>query len=234
MFNNQENLSSLSDRQLTEKMCRLLETLVDGGAISSMGVPNPYKQFSFTIADGDMLPIYYAFDYARFLQLSTATGVTMRFGANGTFSDIIDAGVGQKLKHPTDRMEIRNNSGGILTGKVALCLGGYIDDNRFVLVNNTAINVKDVATGFASGTDVALNNATATQIAASNTARAFITISNLDTAIDVYLGDSGVNNTTERGILLPPRASISIPSTGAIYGIAASGTPSVSFVNSDY
>lgn len=68
--------------------------------------------------------------------------------------------------------------------------------------------------------------ATATQIAASRTGRNLIDVVNTTTTA-VYLGGSGV--TTSTGLLLPGivGASVTIPFTGALYGIVATGTATV-------
>lgn len=68
--------------------------------------------------------------------------------------------------------------------------------------------------------------ATATQIAAARIGRTAITIENTGT-VAVYIGNSNVTTTT--GMLLPGvvGASITIAFSGAVYGIAATGTEPV-------
>lgn len=69
--------------------------------------------------------------------------------------------------------------------------------------------------------------ATATVIAAARTGRSQVTVTNLGTT-DVFLGGSGVTTTT--GILLTGTkgASVTLTFAGALYGIVATGTQSVS------
>jgi len=72
--------------------------------------------------------------------------------------------------------------------------------------------------------------ATATVIVAARAAgRNSVTITNLGT-VDVFIGGVGV--TVANGHLLPgvKGASITLPFSGALFGIAASGTQAVSFV----
>lgn len=81
------------------------------------------------------------------------------------------------------------------------------------------------------GTNQVTVGATATLIVNQNTGRKTVVITNLGTT-DVWLGSSnGV--TTSNGQLLPGTkgASISIPSTSAVWGIATSGTQAVSFLD---
>lgn len=68
--------------------------------------------------------------------------------------------------------------------------------------------------------------ATATQIVAARTGRGLLTVTN-STATAIYLGGSGV--TTSSGQLLPGTigASITIPYSGSLYGIVASGSATV-------
>jgi hypothetical protein len=73
--------------------------------------------------------------------------------------------------------------------------------------------------------------ATATLIVAQNVGRKAVVITNLGIT-PVYLGsNSSVTATT--GQILPGTvgASISIPSTSAVYGIVASGSQAVSFLD---
>lgn len=69
-------------------------------------------------------------------------------------------------------------------------------------------------------------NATATQLAAQRTGRGAITIMNLGTT-PVYLGAAGVTAST--GILLPGTAgaSVTIPTSAAVFGVASTGTQGV-------
>jgi len=70
--------------------------------------------------------------------------------------------------------------------------------------------------------------ATATAIAAARAGRHQITVTN-DSTTDVFLGGLGVTAST--GVMLPGTkgASVTLPFTGALYGIVASGTETVSF-----
>ena len=72
---------------------------------------------------------------------------------------------------------------------------------------------------------------TATLIVAQNTGRKAVVITNLGTTA-VYIGSSS-SVTTSNGQLLPGvvGASISIPQTGPVWGIAASSTEAVSFMD---
>ena len=71
--------------------------------------------------------------------------------------------------------------------------------------------------------------ATSTLIAAANTKRRALLIVNHGTT-DVYIGSATV--TTSDGILLTGTkgASLSIPGTMAIYGIVASGSQAISYI----
>jgi hypothetical protein len=70
--------------------------------------------------------------------------------------------------------------------------------------------------------------ATATLIIAANAARKGVLVTNPSTSVTVYLGLSGV--TTGTGGILPPLSSVFLPITGAVYGIVASSTQTVSFM----
>lgn len=68
----------------------------------------------------------------------------------------------------------------------------------------------------------------ATLIAALRSTRRAILVLNLDASAKVYLGNSDVTSST--GLALPAGASISLPWTGACYGITSTGSVNVSFV----
>jgi hypothetical protein len=68
---------------------------------------------------------------------------------------------------------------------------------------------------------------TATLIIAANT-RQGVLITNPSTTVTVYIGGSGV--TTGNGQALTPGCSLSLPIVGAVYGIVASSTQTVSYV----
>lgn len=55
-------------------------------------------------------------------------------------------------------------------------------------------------------------------------------IRNIDSSINVYIGASTITLTTSTGFLLKPGDAITVPGSYTIAAIAASGTPSVSYV----
>lgn len=69
----------------------------------------------------------------------------------------------------------------------------------------------------------------AVSVRAANAARVQLEIRNNDTSIDVYIGNTGV--TSANGFLLRAGQSIIFRRmTAAVFAVAASGTPSVSYV----
>lgn len=72
-------------------------------------------------------------------------------------------------------------------------------------------------------TQVALNSSTATQIFSARSTRRCSLVTNTDTAITIYVGGASVTSAT--GQPIAPGNSLSIPSTAAVYAIAATGTP---------
>lgn len=66
-------------------------------------------------------------------------------------------------------------------------------------------------------------------IRAANASRTFIEVKNMDASISIYVGPAGI--TTATGFLLKAGEAIGFEDfVGAIYGIAASSTPSVSII----
>jgi len=81
-------------------------------------------------------------------------------------------------------------------------------------------------TNFATS-QVALST-TASLIVAARATRASVTIVNLSTT-DIYLGGSGVTTSNGQLLLGTKGTAVTISAVGDVYGIVASGTPSVSY-----
>lgn len=70
---------------------------------------------------------------------------------------------------------------------------------------------------------------TATKVFSSNGSTSSINILNIDTSLTIYIGNSS-SVTTSTGYPLAPGASVTVPSTSDVYGISASGTPKVAYI----
>ena len=68
----------------------------------------------------------------------------------------------------------------------------------------------------------------ATQIIGSNTSRGGLLITNPASSVVVFIGGSGVTSTTGQELLAGN--SISLPDVAAVYGIVATGSQTVSFI----
>jgi hypothetical protein len=102
------------------------------------------------------------------------------------------------------------------------------DKDGRVLDSTTPIPVDPAESGavtFATS-QVAVSSSSATQLLGANVTRRAALVTNNDASIVMYVGTAGV--ATNSGHKLAAGATISIPYTGAIYAIAASGTPAAS------
>lgn len=190
-------------------------------------IANPYKEFTFSIANGQRQSIFYTFNFIQILAISATTGVELRFGGSGTPSTIVGAGVSYETPNGAvlSRVEIYNGSGGVLTGTFGLCLG-KIRDSRFS--TSSAVTITEKAPTIRSTADTALST-TAAQVLAADTSRREAIITNLSTTIDVYVGDSSVTS-SRKGVVLKPAQAVTLSTTAAVYALSASGTPSVSLL----
>lgn len=93
--------------------------------------------------------------------------------------------------------------------------------------NRLLVNVATSAGGVLNSTGQVSVGATATQIIAAGT-RQGVLITNPSTTVTVFIGGSGV--TTANGQELLPVNSITVPVTSAVYGIVATGSQTVSFL----
>lgn len=99
---------------------------------------------------------------------------------------------------------------------------GYtLDTNNPLAVNPAESGAANLATG-----QVTVSSSTATQLLTVNATRRAALITNNDAAIAIYVGGASVSTTT--GHKLAAGSSMSIPFIGAIYAIAASGSPTAS------
>lgn len=92
----------------------------------------------------------------------------------------------------------------------------------------TVTNVPKGAANFATG-QVTATTAAGTFVAARATRRS-ATLINADSTINIYVGPATV--TAGNGLLLKPSQSVNVDTTALIQVLAASGTPTVTFIES--
>jgi hypothetical protein len=101
------------------------------------------------------------------------------------------------------------------------------DENGYKVDSTNPLPVNPAESGAANyaTSHVALNASTPTSLVSVRAARRAVLVTNTDSSITVYVGGAAVSSTT--GHTLVAGASLTLPVTGAVYGISASGTPSV-------
>ncbi len=180
-------------------------------------INNPYKEFTLSIPDGGIETIFYEFNFFRILSISTTTNVTIRYGSSGTPSDVVGAGIGYEMGAIVDRVQIQNNSGGVLTITVALAVGKISDDRLNI---SGAINISK-ASSFTSVADLAIvAGAAAVVIQAANSATREVIITNTG-ANDCRVGDAGT--AVAEGTLLAVGQTIILDTAAVIYAFSTGG-----------
>lgn len=120
--------------------------------ISNNSIQNPYKEFEVTIPAFGIVPVFYAFDYIRYLDFGGAGrgDILARIGSSGNESDVVGGGIGYKLTTAVDRIEFRNTTANPITIIIALAIGAINDDRlnftgEVQVVNpiGEELNVKD-------------------------------------------------------------------------------------------
>lgn len=175
-------------------------------------IDSPYQEFVYTIPASETLVIDYDFDYFRLLSYS-GTGLQVRFGGSGTFTNYTAAGIGFKLPQAINRVDLKNTSGAAITITVALAIGVISDDRTILAGAVTTVN----GDTFTSPNWVTVAN-TATVLSASNSDKTLVEIYNPDSTNSFYIGDSGVDGTTN-GTVVPPEGRVWYSVSGAVYGI---------------
>lgn len=99
---------------------------------------------------------------------------------------------------------------------------GYTIDST----NPLAVNPAESGAANFVTSQVTVSSASATQLLAARSTRRAALVTNNDSSINIYVGTATVTATT--GHLIGPGLSASIPYVGAIYAIAASGSPNAS------
>jgi hypothetical protein len=102
------------------------------------------------------------------------------------------------------------------------------DENGFKVDSTNPLPVNPAESGAANfaPTQVTVSSVSATQLVAVRSTRRGVLVTNNDAAIAIFVGGASV--TTSTGHKLAAAASISIPTTAAVYAIAASGSPTAS------
>ena len=201
---------------IPDQLKKLLSGLTRTEQVS--GIANPYKQFTYTIADGAIETLFYDFNYFRILSINTTTGVSIRFGSSGTPTDVVGAGVGYEMPSVVSRAEIINKSGGILTITVAAAIG-RIDDDRLNISGSLSVAVSSI---FDEIADVTIATSTKVTVANIDANRKTIIIQNLDAINSVRLGSTSLAS-TGGGILLKAGDSITLDTTGEVFAWQTSG-----------
>lgn len=207
---------NMSNENINQLATAIATAIANPDIVNISKIRNPYQEFAFTVADGEIKTIDYSFDFWRMLTLSATAGVTIRLGKSGTPTSIVGAGVGGRLPDPVGAFQITNNSGGPITGLVGLAIGDIFDD-RLNISGSLDVSVASV---LASATDVTLNGSAgaAVQIAPVDLARRVAYITNLNPVHPCRIADSSVTPT--RGYQLEAGETVAIPTTDSIHGIS--------------
>lgn len=99
-----------------------------------------------------------------------------------------------------------------------------------IATDQANVAIKEIATGATSNT--VATSTTAATLVASNANRYKLTVYNRDAAISVYVGPATV--TSSNGVIIPAGQSRSFKATILWQVIAASGTPTVDYVDESY
>jgi len=182
-----------------------------------------YQFQEHTIANGARLEIN---TNARFLALlSNTSSSDIHVEINDQPPQKFPKGVAIQLPLDITRLVFVNNTGGSVT--ISFSLSNYIVyDNRNVINGTVTVQQNPIST-FSTG-QVSVTNA-ATQIKAANTSRKRITIKVPVGGQAVYIK---VDNTvtTANGHLLDAGDSLTLENTGAVYGIVAAGSQTVTYL----
>nr|BDD44512.1 hypothetical protein 12 [Moraxellaceae bacterium] len=174
----------------------------------------PFKIEPYTLASGEGQTLYFKGAYFRILECVGAT--SLHIGVDDYSAYEVPVGVGVPVPDGFDKIRVENKSGGSVSLKLAVGLGG-VDDDRFTA--SAALDLSK-ASRFDDGADVALGAGAATLIAAANASRRGVMISN-DTGAAIRVG--GATVAAARGLNIPAGGIAVIPTAGAVYGYSAGG-----------
>jgi len=199
----------------------------DNRFASGVAIENPLQFFDFTLPAGTVSePLYFNYDYFRLLDLS-GNSVLVQFGASGSPARFLSAGIGFKVGQDKilNFLQFRNDTGGVVAGRVALAIGDITDDRLSLSGNVSVVNAVgtqletyDRQSSTFAVSQQSMVAATAAQIFATDaTAKArVITAGNQD----LYIG---VNNTvtTANGFKIGAGQSFTLPHGLETWGICA-------------
>lgn len=103
-------------------------------------IQNPYQEFTMTIPAGTTTrPTQYNFNYFALLSADN-TGIQVKFGNSGNFTDLIGAGIGVSLPIVVENVQFSNPTGSDIQITFALAIG-EIFDRRLAISGN--VNVQN-------------------------------------------------------------------------------------------
>lgn len=106
--------------------------------INTGTIPNPYREFTYTIPAGLSTTIYYDYDSFRVLATNLSNALEVNFGGSGG-QTTIEAGIGYKLDFTASYVQLFNTNGkDDLVVKFAMGIG-TIDDSRLTVSGSVSV-----------------------------------------------------------------------------------------------
>lgn len=106
--------------------------------INTGTIPNPYREFTYTIPAGLSTTIYYDYDSFRVLATNLSNALEVNFGGSGG-QTTIEAGIGYKLDFTASYVQLFNTNGQEdLIVKFAMGIG-TIDDSRLTVSGSVSV-----------------------------------------------------------------------------------------------
>ena len=181
-----------------------------------------FATFTYTIAAGATVKIARQFKHIRGLSGTAPYQVRFPNAAPSAF----ETGLAYNAPQTIESVELINN--GALSNTITVALAdGPIDDNRLVGQIDISGGIRNAGNRGASYGAVSVA-ATATLIRAENLNRGTILVQN-NGAVDLYVAND-TSVTAANGIKVPAGGSASVTLQTDIYGIAASGTLDVRYL----
>lgn len=179
-----------------------------------------YSVYTLTLSPNERRPYDVSGTFFRLFYNSSATDILVEVDDNsqqpisqGRWFESIN---GEKF----NRLAFTNQTGATITIRFGISVGGRIGDDSLTISSTLAVN--GVPNTLTTPAAVSVSTSASVALAADSDTREVV-IQNVGT-VDVWIGDSSVNPSTNRGTKLVPDAMIILSVSADIYARVSSGT----------
>lgn len=179
-----------------------------------------YSVYTLTLSANERRPLDVGGTFFRLFYNSSTTDVLIEVDDNSAQAISQGRWFEVALGDKFNRLVFTNQTGATITIRFGISLGGRIGDDSLTISGTLLVNA--VPNTLTTSAAVSVGTSAAVALAADSNTREVV-IQNVGT-VDVWIGDSSVNPSTNKGTKLVPDAMIILSISADIYARVSSGT----------